>query len=154
MKQFQIHSQFRGLGYLIFLLPLLEIAGFILVGHWLGVMRTIGLILLTSFCGILLMKPSAGALSSQNPMEQLVKGGFSKISGILLFLPGFFTDCLGLLLLVPAVRAVLLKRLLKSQMKGFGDFKQWQQPQNQSKSNVLQDDDVIEGEFWQDKDQD
>ncbi len=143
MRQFHISSGSKKLGYLIFLLPLVEIAGFIIVGHWLGVLGTIGLVMLTSFFGMLLLNPAVRLIHSGNPTEQLI---VSKISGILLFLPGFFTDTLGLLLLFPGFRVMLGKCLIKFQFKDFSNF----QEGFSSKTQKPEDSEAIEGECWQD----
>jgi len=96
------------LGYL-----LLEIAGFILVGDAIGVLPTLGLILLSGFVGIVLMRVQGfGVLTSirgeqaagRVPGRQVLHGFMILLAGTLLLLPGFVTDVLGLLLFLPPVR--------------------------------------------------
>ncbi|MDO9416804.1 FxsA family protein [Pararhizobium sp.] len=93
------------------LLPILEIAGFIIVGRWIGVLPTLLLVVLTSVAGSMLLRIqgfSALRRVQQEPGNQpglqLVNGVMIFLAGILLIIPGFLTDILGMLLFVPAVR--------------------------------------------------
>lgn len=124
MQQFQIPGQippkFRKFLFCLLLLPVLEIIGFIAMGHWLGVMRTISLVILTSVVGAVVMNsPMSFSGKVRNPIEMLAAGTFSKLSGTLLLIPGFLTDLIGLLLLMPFVRRLIIKRFIGSQMQGF-----------------------------------
>lgn len=97
----------------ILLMPLIEIAGFILVGSEIGVLATIALILGSTILGGMLMRiQGLGALSriraemerGNVPDRELVHGLMIMVAGILLVLPGFLSDILGLALFIPAVR--------------------------------------------------
>ncbi len=94
-------------------LPLIEIAGFVLVGNAIGLWPTLTLVILTSFIGAILLRVEGmGVLREANresqegrlPGKSLVSGAMVVIAGILLILPGFFTDIIGLLLFIPPVR--------------------------------------------------
>ncbi|MEB2845242.1 membrane protein FxsA [Rhizobiales bacterium RZME27] len=94
-------------------LPLIEIAGFVLVGNAIGLWPTLSLVILTSFIGAILLRVEGmGVLREANresqegrlPGKSLVSGAMVVIGGILLILPGFFTDIIGLLLFIPPVR--------------------------------------------------
>lgn len=94
-------------------LPLIEIAGFVLVGNAIGLWPTLALVILTSFIGAILLRVEGmGVLREANresqegrlPGKSLVSGAMVVIAGILLILPGFFTDIIGLLLFIPPVR--------------------------------------------------
>lgn len=107
------------LGYLM-----LEIAGFILVGDALGVLPTLGLILLSGVVGAVLMRAQGLAVfnrvrleaaSGRVPGRELVHGFMILLAGILLLLPGFFTDAFGLLLFLPPVREAVW-RFLKNRL--------------------------------------
>ena len=97
------------LGFII-AIGLLEIAIFILVGKGIGVFNTLLLIILTSIIGITVAKKQ-GLQSVQNIQNSLSVGeppGHAMIDtflifigGILLVLPGFLTDLLGFLLVIP-----------------------------------------------------
>jgi UPF0716 protein FxsA len=94
--------------------PLVEIAVLIQVGQWLGVLDTIGLLLLISLLGVWLVKrEGAGTLRrireelsyGRMPTDGLIDGGLLMTAGVLLLVPGFVTDFFGLLLLLPPVRS-------------------------------------------------
>lgn len=93
-----------------------EITVMIQVGQWIGFLNTIGLLLLVSLVGAWLVKRqglgvmarireqrSAGRL----PAAEAFDGALILVAGVLLVIPGFVTDALGLLLLLPPVRAVV-----------------------------------------------
>ena len=97
-------------------LPLIEIAGFVLVGGWLGLWPTLGLVLLSGVAGVAVFQ-MAGRTMAQRvsraieqkapPMADLFHGFCLVAAAILLIIPGFFTDLLALLLLFPPFRTVL-----------------------------------------------
>jgi UPF0716 protein FxsA len=97
-------------------MPIMEIAGFIIVGKALGLWLTLALIFLTSFAGLLILrsgglgmlrKVSVASKDGAPPADDMIHGAMLVVAGILLFLPGFITDTVGLLLLVPFVRRIL-----------------------------------------------
>jgi UPF0716 protein FxsA len=99
---------------LFIVVPLVEIAVLIQVGQWLGVLDTIGLLLLISLVGVWLVKrEGAGTFRriredleyGRMPTNSLLDGGLLMTAGVLLLVPGFVTDFFGLLLLLPPVRA-------------------------------------------------
>lgn len=99
----------------LLILPLLEIAGFIVVGQQIGVLATIGLIIFTTILGALLLRVQGFGLLSRVrqtveaggvPGREVVHGFMILVAGILLVAPGFVTDALGLLLFIPAIREV------------------------------------------------
>ena len=94
---------------------LVELTVMIQVGQWLGVVNTIGLLILISVIGAWLVKRQGlGALrrireqrrAGQLPATPVFDGALILVAGVLLVVPGFVTDALGLLLLLPPVRAV------------------------------------------------
>ena len=97
----------------LLLLPLLEIAGFVLVGQAVGLWATLGLVVLTSIVGAVLLRIqglgminriSKDSRAGINPGRELVHGAMIVVAGFLLLLPGFITDLIGLLLFVPFIR--------------------------------------------------
>lgn len=105
----------------LILLPLVEIAGFAFVGGLIGVLPTVALVIATTILGgVLLRVQGIGVLgriqeavnSGGTAGRELVHGLMIAIAGVLLVIPGFFTDLLGLLLFVPPVRE-LVWRFLK-----------------------------------------
>jgi UPF0716 protein FxsA len=105
-------------------LPLLEIAGFVIVGSEIGVLWTIALVVLSSILGSILLRIQGfGALTrirreleaGHDPGRELAHGAMIMLAGILLLIPGFVSDILGLLLFIPPVRD-LVWRFLKQRI--------------------------------------
>ncbi|PZM09786.1 FxsA family protein [Rhizobium tubonense] len=105
---------------IIFLMPLAEIAGFVIVGKAIGLWATLGLVVLSAVLGALLLRiQGIGILrriskESQNggiPGRELVHGAMIVVAAFLLLLPGFLSDILGLLLFIPGVRDLAWKFL-------------------------------------------
>ncbi len=99
--------------FLLLAIPVAEIAAFIVVGQWIGVLPTLACIVLTAIIGsFLLRRQGLATLSAirqevdagRMPGRQLVHGLMIALAGVLLMTPGFVTDTLGFLLFVPAVR--------------------------------------------------
>jgi UPF0716 protein FxsA len=100
--------------FLAFLLvPLVEIALFIQVGGLIGLWPTLLVVVLTAVAGTWLVRSQgrqalerlrASFHTLRDPSEPLAHGAMILFSGALLLTPGFFTDAVGFLLLVPAVR--------------------------------------------------
>ena len=98
---------------LFILIPLLEIWLFILLGGFIGVYPTLFIILLTAILGTFLVKTQGINVLKEiqskfneleNPTEPIVHGAMILFAGALLLTPGFFTDTVGFLLLLPKVR--------------------------------------------------
>lgn len=110
---------------LIFIvLPLIEIAGFALVGSLIGVLPTVALAIATTVLGAVLLRIQGfGALmriratleAGGTPGRDVVHGLMIALAGLLLVVPGFFTDALGLVLFLPPVRE-LVWRFLKARI--------------------------------------
>lgn len=105
---------------LFLLVPLIEIALFIQVGGLIGLWPTLGIVVATALAGTwLVRREGLKALADLrrsfetlgNPGVPLAHGAAILLAGALLLTPGFFTDTLGLLLLVPQVRAAILRWL-------------------------------------------
>ena len=100
--------------FLAFLLvPLIEIALFIQVGGLIGLWPTLGIVILTAILGTYLVRSQGrralddlrGSFRQlRDPTRPLAHGAMILFSGALLLTPGFFTDAVGFLLLIPAVR--------------------------------------------------
>lgn len=107
---------------LLLLWPLAEIAGFVLVGREIGVLPTIGLVLLSGVVGAILMRYQGfGVLTriqtemaaGRDPGRDIAHGVMILLAGLLLFLPGFVSDILGLALFIPPVRDAVWNFLRK-----------------------------------------
>ena len=106
----------------LILVPLIEIALFIEIGGWLTLWPTLGIVVGTAILGSWLMRQQGHrALAdvqraldrARDPLEPLAHGALILFSGALLLTPGFLTDALGLALLVPLVRVMLLRWILQ-----------------------------------------
>ncbi|MBM7067242.1 FxsA family protein [Actibacterium sp. 188UL27-1] len=103
-------------------IPLIEIALFIRVGSFLGLWPTLLIVVLTAILGTYLVKKQGLQVLGQvqrsfnelrDPTEALAHGAMILFSGALLLTPGFFTDAVGFLLLVPAFRVAAFQFLRK-----------------------------------------
>ncbi len=104
----------------LLLLPLLEIAGFVLVGRQIGVLPTLGLVIATGIAGSILLRIQGFGVMSRirteleagrNPSRELAHGVMIMAAGILLLIPGFVTDILGILLFLPPLRDFVWRQL-------------------------------------------
>ncbi len=102
--------------------PLIEITLFIKVGGLIGLPMTLLIMLVTAILGTTLVRSQGvkvlgdlqRALSElRDPAEPLAHGAMILFSGALLLTPGFFTDAVGLALMVPGVRVAMFKWLRK-----------------------------------------
>lgn len=97
--------------------PLIEIALFIQVGGWLTLWPTLGIVLLTGIIGSVVVRRQGlavladlrrGMATAHDPVSPLAHGAMILLAGLLLLTPGFFTDTVGFLLLIPALRRQLI----------------------------------------------
>lgn len=95
--------------------PLIEIAAFVAVGSQIGILATVGLTVATTIAGAALLRIQgfgvmtrirAALEAGQTPGRDLVHGVMIVAAGLLLIVPGFVTDAIGLLLFVPQLRDI------------------------------------------------
>ncbi len=106
-------------------LPLIEIMLFIEIGGMIGITGTLIIILLSAILGIHLLRKQSFSIvqkmkahQGQNTMPEDVFSDICKFIGaILLIVPGFFTDFLGLLLYIPAFETFLFKNSMNQRNK-------------------------------------
>jgi len=109
---------------LFIVVPIAELAVVIQVGQEIGVAWTVAILVADSILGAFLMRTQGrvawrrfneAVQAGRVPAREVLDGGLVMFGGLLLLTPGFITDFLGLLLLIPPtralVRAVLAKRL-------------------------------------------
>ena len=103
-------------------IPALEIFFMIKIGGKIGAFNTILLIFFTAVIGVYFAKLEglktlrSGIIRSyQNrlPLYEMLSGASIAIAAVFLIIPGFFTDALGFLLLIPITRKILIKYLFK-----------------------------------------
>jgi UPF0716 protein FxsA len=107
-------------------LPMLEIFLMIKIGSEVGALNTIALIFLTAIIGVYFAKIQgmrtlkSGMLNiyqNKMPVYELISGASIAIAALLLIVPGFFTDLLGFLLIIPFTRKIFLKLAFKNKIK-------------------------------------
>lgn len=112
---------------LLLLWPLLEIGLFVVVGGAIGLWPTLAVVLGTGVLGVALIRwQGMGALrdlqqnGAVDPISPIAHGALILLGGFLLILPGFFTDVLGLMLMIPLLRRGLIAALgPRIQVQGF-----------------------------------
>ena len=101
----------------ILLIPILEILAFILFGDILGFFPVIFLIFVTFLIGIILLRSNINLKDIQRLIQEPNEWLYQKIAGILLLIPGFITDFLGLVMLVKSFRGYVWKLIIKKKSK-------------------------------------
>ncbi len=137
---------------LFLIIPIIEIFFLIKVGEVIGALPTIVLVVLTAVIGAGLLRQqglSTLARLQQSlgqgklPAQEMIEGVLLAVGGALLMTPGFVTDTMGFLCLLPVTRQFLAKAIIKRsalQMKiKMGGFTQG--------STWGQDGDIVEGDY-------
>ena len=127
--------------FLIFIgLPALEIFLMIKIGAQVGALNTLALIFLTAIIGLYFAKLQgiqtlksgmANLYQNKMPAFELMSGASIALAALFLIIPGFFTDLIGFLLLIPFTRKILFNIVLK----------------NKSNTNIKNNKDTVEGEI-------
>ena len=129
---------------LLISIPLIEIYLFIKIGSYIGAFNTVSLILVTAIVGIIyaryegfntLRSGMSQLIKNEIPIYEIISGAALAFAALLLILPGFATDLMGLILIFPPTRKLILKNFSKKYTS-----------KNQKKK------DYIDGEF-EDKDE-
>ena len=129
---------------LLISIPLIEIYLFIKIGSYIGAFNTVSLILITAIVGIIyaryegfntLRSGMSQLIKNEIPVYEIISGAALTFAALLLILPGFATDLIGLILIFPPSRKLILKNFSKKYTS-----------KNQKKK------DYIDGEF-EDKDE-
>lgn len=113
----------RFLFILFIIVPILEMLLLFEVSDHIGGLSTVGLVLLTAVVGVQILKQQGFSTltranqrmqSGQIPAQEMMEGIFLAVGGAFLLTPGFITDTLGFLCLIPVTRRWLVKALIKS----------------------------------------
>ena len=124
--------------FLIFI-PLIEIYFMIKIGTVIGAFNTILATLMTAAVGLyfvriqgisMLYSAANTVRNNQEPLKEILNGFCLIIAAILLIIPGFFTDTIGVLLLIPFSRNIILKI--------FGSDTNIQKKQDQDNANTIE----------------
>jgi len=131
--------------FLLFIgLPALEIFLLIKIGGQVGALNTVALIFLTAIIGIYFAKLQgiqtlkSGMINlyqNKMPVYEMMSGASIAFAALLLIIPGFFTDLIGFLLLIPFTRKIFFKLAFK----------------NKPLTNMEKEDDTIDGEVIDNK---
>ena len=112
------------------LIPIIEISLFIEIGSIIGSFYTITIIFLTAIVGVFFVRQQGIStiqkLASQlrnleAPVQTMFEGLVILIAGILLITPGFFTDALGFLGLIPVSRIIFIKLVASYMLSRYGN---------------------------------
>jgi len=153
--------------------PLIEMVVLIKVGQQIGALPTIALVILTAVIGIALLKRQGIAMlnranwklnQGQIPAREMAEGIVLAVGGALLLTPGFVTDALGFICILPGSRHFLLSQVLKNisvnPIHQTNNQNQWQKPEQNHWESTHQrpeqpdkpkSGDVIEGEYEEKK---
>ena len=131
--------------FLLFIgLPALEIFLLIKIGGQVGALNTVALIFFTAIIGIYFAKLQGvqtlksgmvNLYQNKMPIYEMMSGASIAIAALLLIIPGFFTDLIGFILLIPFTRKILFKLAFK----------------NKSAPNIKKETDTIDGEVIDNK---
>ena len=106
----------------IILIPIIEIYLFIKIGSQIGAFNTISLIFVTAIIGIIyaryeglntLRSGFSQLVKNELPAYEIISGAAIAFAAVLLIIPGFATDLIGFLLIIPITRRLILGRLNK-----------------------------------------
>ena len=107
-------------------IPLIEIYLFIKIGSQIGAFNTVLLILVTAVVGVgyaryegynTLKTGMNQLVKNELPVYELISGATLAFAALLLIIPGFATDLIGILLIVPFTRKFILKKFIKKHDK-------------------------------------
>ena len=128
-------------------IPALEIFLLIKIGGQLGALNTVALIFLTAIIGIYFAKHQGiqtlrsgmvNLYQNKMPIYEIMSGASIAIAALLLIIPGFFTDTIGFLLLIPFTRKIFFSFFFK----------------NKTRSKIKKNDETIDGEIIDHKEDD
>ena len=106
--------------FILIAIPIIEIYLFIKIGSYIGAFTTISLIFITAFIGVIyaryegfnnLKSGMSQLVKKEVPIYEIISGAALAFAALLLILPGFATDTLGLFIIFPPTRKLLLKKV-------------------------------------------
>ena len=101
-------------------IPIIEIYLFIKIGSQIGAFNTISLIFITAILGVAyvryegfntLKSAMLQLVKNEVPVYEIISGATLAVASLLLILPGFATDVMGMLLVIPFTRKILIKNI-------------------------------------------
>ena len=115
----------------IILIPIIEIYLFIKIGSQIGALMTILLIFLTAFFGVIyaryegfntLKAGLSQIVKNELPVYEIISGAALAFAALLLILPGFATDMLGLFIIFPPTRKIIFRNVPSKKNSNNKDF--------------------------------
>jgi UPF0716 protein FxsA len=106
----------------IVLIPIIEIYLFIKIGSQIGAFNTISLIFITAIIGVIYAKYEglntlrsgfSQLIKNELPAYEIISGAAIAFAALLLIIPGFATDVLGFMLIVPFIRRIIFRKFSK-----------------------------------------
>ena len=116
---------------LLIAIPVLEIYLFIKIGSQIGALMTILLIFLTAFFGVIyaryegfntLKAGLSQIVKNELPVYEIISGAALAFAALLLILPGFATDILGLFIIFPPTRKIIFRNVPSKKNSNNKDF--------------------------------
>ena len=116
---------------LILLVPIIEIYLFIKIGSQIGAFNTISLIFITAIIGVYYAKYEGlntlrsainQIVKNEVPIYEIVSGAALAFAALLMIVPGFLTDIIGLLIIFPWTRKMFLKKISKKKQNNKKNF--------------------------------
>ena len=116
---------------LIIGIPVIEIYLFIKIGSQIGAFNTIILIFFTAIIGVAYAKHEgfytlksgiSGLMKNEIPVYEIISGAALAFAALLMILPGFLTDIIGLLIIFPWTRKMFFKKISKKHYKNKKNF--------------------------------
>ena len=113
---------------IIISIPIIEIYLFIKIGNYIGAFNTISLIFITAIIGVwyaryegfnTLRSAMLQLTKNEMPVYEIISGAALAFAALLLILPGFATDFLGLLIIFPITRRMMFAKYTKKKSKSF-----------------------------------
>ena len=130
--------------FLLFIgLPALEIFLLIKIGGKIGALNTISLIFVTALIGVYFARQQGtetmklgliNLYQKKLPIYEIISGASIAVAALLLIIPGFFTDTIGFLLLMPLTRKVIINFFIRKKI-----------------IPIKEKDNVLDGEIVEDK---
>ena len=120
-------------------IPIIEIYLFIKIGSQIGAFNTISLIFITAFLGIIyaryegfntLRSGISQIVRNESPVYEIISGAALAFAALLLIIPGFLTDVIGFLLIIPFTRKLLIKNISKKY-----------------KNKIKENENIVEGDY-------
>lgn len=155
---------------LFIVMPVAEMWLLITVGQQIGAPAIIGLLLITAAAGFALLKQQGFATlfrarqkldSGELPASEMAEAIILAVCGALLLTPGFFTDAVGFVGLVPMFRRSLIQKIVANMQVAAmgGSFSEYEVHRSTQQSNANQQGSsnnhptTFEGEFWRENEQ-